>query len=343
MNESSVSPMTHLTSGNLQEDDEHGGVVVLDTNDNDLPRSNSIPATDHVIPESVLKSIQSDDDEDEEDKDEDISLDFGNCMNSLLGRCLRCSEKGGKPCWPINFCVRRLPRHAACCLGVILPLLLLIAFSAIFGYALAAIESPDELAANDVTVAATRGLSITAGLYANATQKFPYICWELYLLNTTADAFWAEIENQVNDFVSSLTIDTGIPFAAGAADEPLFVTNTSNINGTIIEVNTKNVSDYMLECGKSMDPFMDYMTGRLVYFAGESLSGELTFNWNRCPSKNESANSNSTSFDPFNRYQEYLDSLSPVRYQYVVKMFWWQSWSKRLIVILLFVWLDVSQ
>ena len=83
----------------------------------------------------------------------------------------------------------RWPRVSSIVIGIIVPLLILIAMSDVFGSSLAKLEGPNEIKQNDQFLATEAMAKMVGSLAQNLTARTPRICQELYLQNRTFEKF----------------------------------------------------------------------------------------------------------------------------------------------------------
>lgn len=212
-------------------------------------------------------------------------------------------------------CPRKWPRTFGFLFGVILPLLLLVAISNVFGYTLAMLEAPEEIDANDAFLENEARLIIGGSLFTTVASGIPVLCVQLHILNMTAATFVGELMELINAFNRSTTLGTH-DFVKEYHDASLAVqVAESDLNETASVLNTSELLDFMIECGNELTPFIERMVSRFVVLASSDLERGMTFNWNRCPFTNGSIPPTDTIGDilippAFN--QEYLESISPV-------------------------------
>ena len=147
------------------------------------------------------------------------------------------------------------------------PLFLLIGLSLFFGYGLAKLEAPDEIAANNEIIASRAMVDVRTKFHDNATKILPEICFEIF----TQDLPVNETLTKEFDELSSRILDR----------QSFSVLSRQSVPGELTANETLELLEFLPECGRIGLDIAKKFTSQteLDYgYIGDSLS----FNWIRC-------------------------------------------------------------
>ena len=159
-----------------------------------------------------------------------------------------------------------------------IPSLALIAIATLFGYVLCRLEAPDEMAANNMALAAEHAMDQLAGLNDIFRIAAPLICVDAYFgqLNR-GELTEEEFDKFLNDKVDVLFDVEGDPLIQDLLKSETNITNMSVSNLTDMRLFTS-------QCGIKMNDIHREFTERT--YNETNYIGDVTFNWIKCPVEN---------------------------------------------------------
>lgn len=153
--------------------------------------------------------------------DEDDDSDGENLGNKQQDESHGCCYK----CCSVLCCACKWPRTFGILMGIVVPLFSLIGVSLLFGFGLATLEAPGEVATNNDIIATTGAVALQEELLATITEELPTICSSVFWLEQAVELPFQEClaDNQTN------ALSDGVVGADG--------NSTNSTNGTTPIIN----------------------------------------------------------------------------------------------------------
>lgn len=163
--------------------------------------------------------------------------------------------------------LRRWPRTFACCVGVFIPLNMLVMVSLLFGMLFGKLEMQEEIDHNDAAIRSRMAGEKHSNDLADVLHQLPTLCLALLEKDETIEALPDILENVMTN---SSILETYLQFNATSKNQQVIPGNKT----------VQEMSDFFANCGKAGEVFQDNWLGLFKPMVNEDTS--QSFNYIRC-------------------------------------------------------------